>query len=86
MMGEEVIYGVAGVIFVIIIIVGIIFAVTKITEAKLINDKSVKYEKLASDAIDLQKETTLLNKQISAELTEVKKRLTSIERILKEVE
>ena len=85
-MSEEIIYGVAGMIFVIIIIVGIIFAVTKITEAKLKNDKSVKYEKLASDAIDLQKETTLLNKQISADLTEVKERLTSIKRILKEVE
>lgn len=39
-----------------------------------------------SDAIDLQKEPTLLNKHLSADLTEVNERLTSIERIRKEVE
>ena len=44
------------------------------------------YEKLARDAVEAQKDTARLNEKIVEEMAELKKRLSSIERILKEVE
>lgn len=78
-MSEEIIWGLSGMIFLILLIAVLFIPLSKIAQTKLQSDKEKIYQKLASDAVETQKETAQLNKK-------VKKRLTSIERILKEVE
>lgn len=73
-------------IFLILLIAVLFIPLSKIAQTKLQSDKEKIYQKLASDAVETQKETAQLNKKLAEEMEEVKKRLTSIERILKEVE
>lgn len=85
-MSEEIIWGLSGMIFLILLIAVLFIPLSKIAQTKLQSDKEKIYQKLASDAVETQKETAQLNKKLAKEMEEVKKRLTSIERILKEVE
>lgn len=85
-MSEEIIWGLSGMIFLILLIAVLFIPLSKIAQTKLQSDKEKIYQKLASDAVETQKETAQLNKKLAEEMEEVKKRLTSIERILKEVE
>lgn len=85
-MSEEIIWGLSGMIFLILLIAVLFIPFSKIAQTKLQSDKEKIYQKLASDAVETQKETAQLNKKLAEEMEEVKKRLTSIERILKEVE
>lgn len=85
-MSEEIIWGLSGMVFLILLIAVLFIPLSKIAQTKLQSDKEKIYQKLASDAVETQKETAQLNKKLAEEMEEVKKRLTSIERILKEVE
>lgn len=85
-MSEEIIWGLSGMIFLFLLIAVLFIPLSKIAQTKLQSDKEKIYQKLASDAVETQKETAQLNKKLAEEMEEVKKRLTSIERILKEVE
>lgn len=85
-MSEEIIWGLSGMIFLILLIAVLFIPLSKIAQTKLQSDKEKIYQKLASDAVETQKETAQLNKKLAEEMEEVKKRLTSIERILKEME
>lgn len=85
-MSEEIIWGLSGMIFLFLLIAVLFIPLSKIAQTKLQSDKEKIYQKLASDAVETQKETAQLNKKLAEEMEEVKKRLTSIERILKEME
>lgn len=68
------------------LIVVVIVSLIKVGQTKIKSEKEAVYQKLASDAIEAQKETARLNEKLVDEMTEIKNRLTSIEKILKEVE
>ncbi len=85
-MHEETIFGLAGMAFAIILIALFVVSFTKIWQTKIKTAKEEIYQRLAADAVDAQKESARLNDKLSTELTEIKERLASIERILKEVE
>ena len=59
---------------------------TQTEKAKIKSTNEEGYRKLATDATDAQKETVQLNEKLVTEMEEMKERLGSIERILKEVE
>ncbi|HLQ72353.1 MAG TPA: hypothetical protein VK142_11160 [Bacillota bacterium] len=73
-----------GVIFLITVIV--LMGDTQVQKAKAKSEKGEAYQKQAADAIEVQRETAQLNEKLAADMGEVKERLASIERILKEVE
>lgn len=80
---------IAGIAFVILLIalgVVVIVALTKVWQTKIQTAKEEVYQKQALDAIQAQQETARQQKKLAAEMAEIKERLTSIERILKEVE
>lgn len=88
-MQEKVIFELAGMGFAILfltLVVVVIVSLIKVAQAKVQSDKEEMYEKLARDAVEAQKDTARLNEKIVEEMAELKKRLSSIERILKEVE
>ncbi len=88
-MQEKVIFELAGMGFAILfltLVVVVIISLIKVAQAKVQSDKEEMYEKLARDAVEAQKDTARLNEKIVEEMAELKKRLSSIERILKEVE
>lgn len=84
----------SGITIIILSVIGFIFLITlivligetQVKKAKAKNEKGEAYQKQATDAIESQRETNHLNEKLAAEMEEVKERLTSIERILKEVE
>lgn len=86
MMDEGTIFGLAGMVFVILIITLVVMFVVPIAKAKIKTEKEEVYQKQAADAIQAQKESARQQEKLATEMTEVKERLTSIERILKEVE
>ncbi len=88
-MKEEVIYGLAGMAFVILLfglVVIIIVSLTKVWQTKIKTVKEELYQKQAAEALEAQKKTASLNEKLVQEIAEVKERLASIEKVLKEVE
>ena len=88
-MDTDSMFGFAGMGFallLLVLLVVIIVALTKVWQSKIQSSKEDGFQKLATESIEIQKETAQLNQKLSVELTEVKTRLASIERILKEVE
>ncbi|MEW9031860.1 MAG: hypothetical protein AB2404_03920 [Planifilum fimeticola] len=59
---------------------------SKIRQTKIAKDESEKYERLAAEAVEVQREILQKQKQLAEDLAEMKERLVSIEKILKEVE
>ncbi len=85
-MSAQSIAGIAFVILLIALDVVVIVALTKVWQTKIQTAKEEVYQKQALDAIQAQQETARQQKKLAAEMAEIKERLTSIERILKEVE
>ncbi|MDA3129427.1 hypothetical protein ACFPTR_03790 [Aliibacillus thermotolerans] len=88
-MQEETIYGLAGMGFAILLIalgVVMIVSLTKVWQTKIKTTKEEVYQKQAAEAIEAQKESARLNEKLATEMAEMKERITSIEKILKEVE
>lgn len=68
------------------LIVVVIVALIKVWQTKVQTAKEEMYQKLAIDATEAQQESVRQQEKLIAELSEIKERLASIERILKEVE
>lgn len=88
-MDTDSMFGLAGMGFALLLVallVVIIVALMKVWQTKIQSSKEDGYQQLATESIGIQKETAQLNQKLSVELTEVKTRLASIEKILKEVE
>lgn len=88
-MNQETIFGLAGMAFVILLIaliVVVVVSLTKVWQTKIKTTKEKMYQELAAEALKAQKQTADLNEKLVTDISEVKDRLTSIERILKEVE
>lgn len=86
---QETIFGLAGMGFVILIIalvVVVVVSLMKVWQTKMKTTNEEVYQNQAAEVIEIQKESARLNEQLATELTEIKTRLASIERILKEVE
>lgn len=89
MMHSHLVTSIAGMGFVILIlalIVVVIVSLIRVWQTKVQTTKEELYQKLALDATEAQKENVRQQEKLIEELTEVKERLASIERILKEVE
>ncbi len=88
-MNEDTTFGLAGMAFAILLIalaVVLIVHWMKVWQTKIQTAKEEGYQKLATDAVELQKATAQQQKEITEEMKELNKRLSSIEQILKEVE
>lgn len=88
-MHSHLVTSIAGMGFVILIlalIVVVIVSLIRVWQTKVQTTKEELYQKLALDATEAQKENVRQQEKLIEELTEVKERLASIERILKEVE
>lgn len=88
-MNEDTIFGLAGMGFALLIIafvVVIIVSLMKVWRTKIQTAKEEVYQKLAADAIQAQEESAEQQKFLATEMADVKERLASIEKILKEVE
>lgn len=85
-MSEEVIWGLAGMAFVVLIVAILFIPIAKIAQTKIQTTKEEVYQKLAAEAIEAQKETNRINEKLADEISVLKEKIASIERILKEVE
>ncbi|MCU9593293.1 hypothetical protein OEV82_02335 [Caldibacillus thermolactis] len=85
-MSEEVIWGLAGMAFVVLIVAILFIPIAKIAQTKIQTTKEEVYQKLAAEAIEAQKETNRINEKLADEISDLKEKIASIERILKEVE
>ena len=85
-MSEEVIWGLAGMAFVVLIVAILFIPIAKIAQTKIQTTKEEVYQKLAAEAIEAQKETNRINEKLVDEISDLKEKIASIERILKEVE
>ncbi|EKN68675.1 hypothetical protein BAZO_03430 [Schinkia azotoformans LMG 9581] len=85
-MNGETIFGLAGMGFIILILALAVLFIVPIAKTATKSQNEEVFRKQAADAIEAQKATTLLNEKLATEMTEIKERLISIERILKEVE
>ncbi|NLU47066.1 MAG: hypothetical protein GXX02_03680 [Syntrophomonadaceae bacterium] len=96
-MNEEIIFGVGGMGFVLFILTLItIIAVVAVSQifktvrakadsmAQVTRDEA--YRKLAEESISYQKHMTENNKQIAQDISELKDRINSIEKMLREIE
>lgn len=86
---SETYFGLAGMGFAILLVallVVIIVQLMKVWQTKIQTKNEESYYKIATDAIEVQKKSVLQQENLDAELREVKERLASIEKILKEVE
>jgi Na+-transporting methylmalonyl-CoA/oxaloacetate decarboxylase gamma subunit len=89
MMNTHLVTSIAGMGFAILfiaLIVVVIVALIKVWQTKVQTAKEEMYQKLAIDATEAQQESVRQQEKLIAELSEIKERLASIERILKEVE
>lgn len=89
MMNEVTIHSLAGMGFVILVlalIVVVIIGLIKVWQTKIKTSQEEVYQRLAQDAITAQEDTARLNEKLVTELSEMKERIISIERMLKEVE
>lgn len=89
MMNTDLVTSIAGMGFAILfiaLIVVVIVALIKVWQTKVQTAKEEMYQKLAIDATEAQQESVRQQEKLIAELSEIKERLASIERILKEVE
>lgn len=89
MMNTHLVTSIAGMgsaILFIALIVVVIVALIKVWQTKVQTAKEEMYQKLAIDATEAQQESVRQQEKLIAELSEIKERLASIERILKEVE
>ncbi|MFC5542301.1 hypothetical protein [Ureibacillus sp. FSL W7-1570] len=85
-MSEEVIWGLAGMAFVVLVVAILFIPIAKIAQTKIQTTKEEVYQKLAAEAIEAQKETNRINEKLADEISDLKEKIASIERILKEVE
>lgn len=88
-MNTHLVTSIAGMGFAILfiaLIVVVIVALIKVWQTKVQTAKEEMYQKLAIDATEAQQESVRQQEKLIAELSEIKERLASIERILKEVE
>lgn len=85
-MSEEVIWGLAGMAFVVLIVAILFIPIAKIAQTKIQTTKEEVYQKLAAEAIEAQKETNRINEKLADEISDLKEKIASIERILKEIE
>lgn len=89
MMNTHLVTSIAGMGFAILfiaLIVVVIVALIKVWQTKVQTAKEEMYQKLAIDATEAHQESVRQQEKLIAELSEIKERLASIERILKEVE
>ena len=89
MMNEVTIHSLAGMGFVILVlalIVVVIIGLIKVWQTKIKTSQEEVYQRLAQDAITAQEDTARLNEKLVTELSEMKERIISIERMLKVVE
>lgn len=83
----DLIFNITGMWFVFLLLA--LFVVIVISLIKVWRTKTTKeemYKKLAIDAAEVQKETARQQEKLLEELADIKERLATIERILKEVE
>lgn len=86
MIKSEIIVALAGMAFSLIFLAILMSNRSKIRQAKIIKGESERYERLASEAVEVQREILQKQKHLAKDLAEMKERLASIEKILKEVE
>ncbi|MCP1156582.1 hypothetical protein [Bacillus infantis] len=86
MTSGDTIFGIAGMGFVILILALAVMFIVPIARAAIKSKNEEVFRKQAADAIEAQKVSAQLNEKLVTEMVEVKERLSSIERILKEVE
>lgn len=89
MMNEVTVHSLAVMGFVILVlalIVVVIIGLIKVWQTKIKTSQEEVYQRLAQDAITAQEDTARLNEKLVTELSEMKERIISIERMLKEVE
>lgn len=85
----DLIINIAGMGFVFLLLalfVVIVISLIKVWRTKIETTKEEMYKKLAIDAAEVQKETARQQEKLLEELADIKERLATIERILKEVE
>lgn len=85
----DLIFNIAGMWFVFLLLalfVVIVISLIKVWRTKIETPKEEMYKKLAIDAAEVQKETARQQEKLLEELADIKERLATIERILKEVE
>jgi len=80
------IWGLAGMAFVVLVVAILFIPIAKIAQTKIQTTKEEVYQKLAAEAIEAQKETNRINEKLADEISDLKEKIASIERILKEVE
>lgn len=85
-MDADTIFGLAGMVFVILIAGIAVIFVVPLAKAKIKSENEEAYQKMASDAIQVQEKSGQQQEKLAEEMGEVKQRLASIEKILKEVE
>jgi hypothetical protein len=89
MVNSETTFGLAGMAFfflVLVLVVVVIVQLMKVWQAKSVAAKGESYQRLAEEAIHVQREIASHQKQAASELQDIKVRLASIEKMLKEVE
>ena len=85
----DLIINIAGMGFVFLLLalfVVIVISLIKVWRTKIETTKEEMYKKLAIDAAEVQTETARQQEKLLEELADIKERLATIERILKEVE
>lgn len=88
-MNEQTMYGLAGMAFVIILIalaVVLIIGLMKVWQTKIKTTKEDVYQKQAAESLQTQKDSVHQQEMLTKEMSDIKIRLGSIEKILKEVE
>jgi len=89
MMKDEIIIALAGMAFALIFLALSTVWMSqwmKLRQTRIVTAEAERYEKLAAEAVEVQRETLQKQKQLAKDLAEMKERLASIEKILKEVE
>lgn len=85
----DLIFNITGMWFVFLLLalfVVIVISLIKVWRTKIETPEEEMYKKLAIDAAEVQKETARQQEKLLEELADIKERLATIERILKEVE
>ncbi|WP_200411587.1 hypothetical protein [Virgibacillus salexigens] len=88
-MDSETMFGLAGMLFVVLIIglaVVLLVSLTKVWQTKIQTSKEEVYQNLAAEVIEVQKASNAHQEKISTDMEEVKAKVVSMEKMLKEVE
>ncbi|GAA0423631.1 MAG: hypothetical protein ACQEWU_17480 [Bacillota bacterium] len=88
-MDSETMYELAGMLFVVFLIgfaVVLLVSLTKVWQTRIKTSKEEVYQKLAAEAIEVQKASNTHQEKLTADMKEIKEKVASMEKMLKEVE